>query len=383
MSDLTERLARVEELLSEQQPDLALVALDEALETHGEDWRLWHLKSAAHRAQGDLRSAVATAEEGLSRYGPKPHLVDLLFVYLARSGRGAEAVARWNDLAPSFDATQNPAANTLAHLVVCFIQAGHRTQGLERLAPLFERARGTSQSREGLMEFNAACLFALEGDADHAAQWAAHALALGYRTGEFDDADFDAVRRAPVFEQLLAHVSDGGRDFQLRQLGARRVFVWTSPNQLRRMDFEDDTLTWDLPIHFDDPYALVARRREWLADLEAEGFARAEFDFTTPWLEALDELFTRLSQVEEPISRLALEWDFLPTAGRIERAYSLTEPLAVHDFGILPLLPTERHLDQVLEAARRLPSHARVRWAPQVIVTHAEHDSGVEFGTSW
>ncbi|MFO0595729.1 MAG: hypothetical protein U0228_10500 [Myxococcaceae bacterium] len=375
-------LERAERLASSGQPGAALVALDEALEAHGDDWRLWHLKAATHRQLGDLASAVATAEEGLARYGPKPHLVDLLFSYLARAGRGAEAVERWAELAPSFKAFTNPAANTLAHLVVCFISAGQRGQALEQLAPLFETARGTTQSRAGLMEFNAACLFALEGRVADATLWSARALELGYQPKEFADADFDGIRTDGLFSQFLAHVSGDRRGFELREAGARRVVVWTRPGELRRLEWNAGRLEAEVVEPAPDPLQLVEARRAWLEDCDAAGMAHATFDFVTPWRTALDVLFQSLARRDLEVSRLSLVWDYDPRVRGLEREYSLHAPVELEAFALLPQLPTRAALEEVFGSARTLASFGRVRWAREVEVTHEEHDAGVEFAVS-
>jgi hypothetical protein len=374
---LLETLARAQSLLRDSRPAEALVVLDAALDLDGADWRLWHLMSEAHRARNDLGAAVTAAVEGLARNGPEPHLVDLLFVYLARSGRGAEAVSWWSELGPHFRPRAPPAANTLAHLVVCFIQAGRQADALEQFAVHFEAARGTSQSRPGLMEFNASCLYALEGRSLDAARWAARALEHGYQAAEFDDADFAAVRESPVFETLLSFTAGGLRSFEVREAADRRVVIFGHARQLERLEWTGGQLV-SREQRQGAPIALVEQQVQWLAACDASGLVRGGYDFVTPWRAALEGVFVELAGSASAVSVLELEWNFGDRDG-LMRDYSLVEPRAFPAFAELPQLPTRAQLAEVLAAARESPSFGMVPWAPKVRVVHAEHDAGEEF----
>lgn len=172
----------------------------------------WHLKTLAHSRNNERAEAVAAGEESLRRFGVDDAIfVALLPNWLRVPGKLELAWSTWQELQPRFDPKGDAAANIIAHLVVLHI-AAKQLRAARSLLRIADDARGTRESRPGLMDFNLACLCGVTGDVDGAVHHAAHALKNGYGVGDFDDADFDGVRDAPSFAALLTqHAQPTGR----------------------------------------------------------------------------------------------------------------------------------------------------------------------------
>lgn len=164
----------------------------------------WQLKVLAHARNNERVEAVAAGEEHVRRFGVHDAIFDALLPnWLRVPGKLEVAWSTWQKLQPQFDPKGTAAANIIAHLVVLHVAINQLRAGRALLA-YADDARGTKESRAGLMDFNLACLCALTNDVDGAVRHGTHALSKGYRVNEFDDADFDAVRDEPAFSALLA-----------------------------------------------------------------------------------------------------------------------------------------------------------------------------------
>lgn len=164
----------------------------------------WQLKVLAHARNNERIEAVAAGEESLRRFGVHDAIFDALLPnWLRVPGKLELAWSTWQMLQPRFAPKGEAAANIIAHLVVLHVETKQLRAGRSLLA-YADDARGTKESRPGLMDFNLACLCALTNDVDGAVRHSAYALNKGYRVNEFDDADFNAVRNEPAFAALLA-----------------------------------------------------------------------------------------------------------------------------------------------------------------------------------
>lgn len=163
----------------------------------------WQLSVLAHGRNNDREKAAAAGEESIRRFGLHDVIFDALLPnWLRLPGKLELAWSTWQELQPRFDPQGEAAANIIAHLVVLHVSTRHLREGRSLLA-WADDARGTKESRPGLMDFNLACLCALTGDVDGTVRHGTWALGKDYGAGDFDDADFDAVRDEPAFAALI------------------------------------------------------------------------------------------------------------------------------------------------------------------------------------
>jgi hypothetical protein len=164
----------------------------------------WQLKVLAHARNNERIEAVAAGEESLRRFGVHDVIFDALLPnWLRVPGKLELAWSTWQELQQRFDPKGEAAANIIAHLVVLHVETKQLRAGRSLLA-YADDARGTKESRPGLMDFNLACLCALTHDVDGTVHHSTHALGKDYTAKDFNDADFDAVRDEPAFAELLA-----------------------------------------------------------------------------------------------------------------------------------------------------------------------------------
>jgi hypothetical protein len=128
-------------------------------------------------------------------------LLSLLLYSRLQQRKFDEVIDEWQKRRSETDPSTGDADYAVSHVMVAYISSGRAKEGWRALSSFLPEVPQPND----VMLFNAACLASRVGAIPDALLWTARARETKPRE-EFDkDADFDAARKHPAFEVLLAH----------------------------------------------------------------------------------------------------------------------------------------------------------------------------------
>lgn len=198
---------------------------NEAIQAFPKESWVFQAISLAHHNAGEFDSAAACARRGIET-AFADILVTRLVVSLHHGGRNAEAVEVWGECKGQLELGKTD-RHLLANVSAIYNELGRRREGLDELASFIDAAlEAGSEGDGGLLDFNLACLYTLEGALVRALRHAASAVAVGKEIEAFDtDADLNNLRTHPAY-RLVVHQENAGSAWSLgTQWPVREVLI--------------------------------------------------------------------------------------------------------------------------------------------------------------
>ncbi|BCE02106.1 ankyrin repeat domain-containing protein [Marinicellulosiphila megalodicopiae] len=346
------------------------------------EWETMHHLSFAYRKTGDIANQIKFGLEAIERFGANNFLIDnMVFIYVL-SQKYTEAITFFELHKPNFNPTSDPAANTIAHIVIAYDQLGLQQQGINQLKDLIEDAKDTRESKPGLMFFNVACLYAAINDVDNTISLSALAIGKGYIKADFDDPCFKDIRTSEKFQTLLEFAEENVVYKYMTKGHESITFYSRSNDEFEQIKF-DGTKHESTELSFSDLGHLIICLFDIIKQYKIDGYIEATIDFTKIWLPVWDDIFKKIAaSTTEPLGELKLEWDFDHDDGSLIRPYYAYSDngFDLDHYDHLQYIPTKAIFFDVMTEVIKLDSFKALNKQNCVYLIQSEHDCGNEFG---
>ena len=188
---------------SNQQWD-KLVAIEEKIlsEYPKEFSILLNLAQAHYFTGGNYKEAFLYAEKALSLQSDNTSL-NILFMSLIRLGQVRQVIDIFGRHKENFKPQKNLSDNIIANLIVAYCASNQLKEGIEVLSPYFGEVTESRHER-GVMNFNIACMYALDNNIHEMLPYVIEALERQYTKEDFlKESDFAAYHEDELFLFVL------------------------------------------------------------------------------------------------------------------------------------------------------------------------------------
>ncbi len=362
---------------------------EKALSLDIKDEDTWNYLSGAYLKNNQIERAIDLSLEAVEEFGVSNSLMDTVVYNYLITGQPEEAVKFWENNRNTFIPDKDPAANILAHILVAYDQTVRHQEGIDQVKPHFEKADGTRISKNGLLHFNMACIYAKTEDVENSVRMAIGAKQKGYTLKDFECDDFDAVRDHGFFTLFLTYIEDYLLYYYFSKENKNIVLYTRMDREFGKYIFDGKKYTREIE-ETDSAFDMLKEFYQVREKAKGEGYIETEPDFKTPWIPFFDDLFKRIAKdTTEPLGELRVEWDFVhdddPELNPMERpyyAYSDNGYEIDHLDYILYIPKADIHNALVSEAVA-LKSFKKLNKKETVKIIQSEHDSGDEFTFIW
>ncbi|SDF54097.1 ankyrin repeat domain-containing protein [Cellulophaga baltica] len=345
------------------------------------DWETLHRASVAYRKMGDIETATKYGLFAIEKFGINNFLLDnMVFIYVVR-GKFQNAFDIWDQYRNEFDPTTDPAANTIAHVVVAYDQLGKHKEGFEDVIDFVDKAKNTGESKGGLMFFNVACLAAINNDIDSAIDLSALAISKDYESVDFIDSCFDSIRDTTIFKTLMDFADNEVLYLTFKKDDETVTFY-------SRCDNEYDFITENGEVcsgetrSFNDLGHMLRMVYSEIGYLKQDGYKAYDVDFLKIWIPVYDDIFKRIAaSTKKPLGRLNVEWDFDHNEDTLTRPYYVygDNGYDLDHYDDVYYIPTQKIFESVIKEVVKLDSFKALNKKDTVEIIQSEHDGGNEF----
>lgn len=359
--------------------------------------------SLAHQNGGDFDGAVDCARRGLETAFADV-LVSRLVLSLHLGGRSAEALDVWAECKGQLE-KGNIDRHLLANVSAIYNELGRRREGLDELASFIDAAlTGGSGGDGGLLEFNLACLYTLEGEVVRALQHAGSAVADGKDLDSFDtDADLADLRAHPGY-RLVVHREEAGAAWSLGAEWPVREVLIDACEVVERCyqespsGSEPEVDTTEYESRTAAALAYVARTQE----LRSEGWQPCDAPAIAYWSEALVATLEgwRVAQdagTLEVLGAMVVEWDFGDSDGvrnlwiagygaapkGTYESYVSGDDMLVDESNSGPCIDRPQVFERIAAEVQLSPVFRAIRKESPFSFVLQEHDCGHESTVVW
>lgn len=361
----------------------------EALPTQPDTY-IWASRACA--ALEHAAGALSWAERGVQQ-AFHPQVLTRLVHELLRQSRAAEAIDAWQAHRAKLDPkTVDPFL--IANLIAAYSVTNQHADGLAQLETWI--AANPSRGDQGLLRFNAACLYTKNGRLEEALRLAYDALGAGKDLRSFEtDGDLEALRAHPAYPTLAAVGPRPGASFAFAYAadGGEQVELRLRTNELERRVYRPgEAFPHEVSTRTcDDAFAATLAFAQ-----QTHGHPQVASPATAQWVAGLREAAICFAALQaagqlDPIGGLVIEWDF----GETERerllwigAYGPVEDPRAFDAGVgsddvqaefiwtAPPLETAPAFEAVVRAFSRTEAYAGLRAQAPCYFVLQEHDAG-------
>jgi len=348
-------------------------------------WEVYYQLSSAYLKSGNIELSLSMLHKCREKFGINNYIIDAYIYFYVLTQNWQEAIDFWEQYKKDFAADTDPAANTIAHLIIAFDNSGHPEKAIEELYPFMETADKTKASKPGLHRFNMACMFAKVSKTKECVLNSLEAIKNGYTRDAFEDSDFDLIRDDQLF-QIFLHYIDAKILHTHLALENKNVTIYSrSENTLEKNDYDGKIYSYE-NININSSYELLEKYEELIYDYKNKGFIQINQDFISIWLPVFDDLFKQIAATTtEPIGGLRIEWDFNYSDGEdvnnFERPYYCytDNGFELDHYDYLLYIPEKHIHHSVISEAVKLESFKTLKKKDTIKIIQSEHDGGDEF----
>ncbi len=346
-----------------------------------------NILSSAYQKLGNMKKSLETIKKGLDIFGLDNSLLDGLILAFIHSRKFDELVKFWYEHRDNFKADEGEAANIIANLIVGFDMAGKSKEAIKEFAPLLEDAEGTTESKDGLLNFNLACMYSKSDDEKSAVIQLFKALKGAFVVDELQDSDFDNIRDGELFKLLINHLS-GAIYFHFKKSNEIKTIYTRYNDEYETITFANNRYTTTKKEFTSATDMLVDINNE-KNEILSSGFKESSPDFVKIWVPVYDKIFKDMSNEDlEPLTELRMEWDFNNSddddQNPLERPYYCYSEEGYDNDGYnLLYIPLKKYFNEVILDIIKLESFKNLKKSDEVTLIQSEHDSGDEFKYIW
>ncbi|QXP58675.1 ankyrin repeat domain-containing protein [Olleya sp. HaHaR_3_96] len=362
-----------------------IIAWFEALPLEDANWETLHTASIAYRKMGDIESATKYGVLAIEKFGINNFLLDnMVFIYVM-NGEFQKALDIWQQYRPDFDPTADPAANTIAHVVVAYDQLGKYKDGFEDVIVFVEKAENTRETRAGLLFFNVACLAANTNAIEDAIILSARAINKDYTSADFSDSSFDTIRDTAIFKTLMSFADDQVLYLTFKKEDSTVTFY-------SRCRDEYDFITEHGKVRsaetrsFNDLGHMLRMVYSEIDNLKQDGYKAYAVDFLKIWGPVYDTIFKNIgASTQKPLGTLNVEWDFDHNDNTLTRPYYVYSDNGydLDHYDDVYYIPTQKIFETIIKEVVKLDSFKVLNKKETVQIIQSEHDAGNEFFYSY
>ncbi|MBU2951583.1 ankyrin repeat domain-containing protein [Tamlana agarivorans] len=345
------------------------------------NWETLHTASVAYRKIGAIKTATKYGLLGIKKFGINNYLLDnIVFIYVV-SGEFQKALEIWNQFKNEFIPTNDPAANTIGHVVVAYDKLNKHKEGFEDVFEFVEKAKSTRETKAGFMFFNVACLASINNDIDNTINLSALALSKAYKASDFNDCNFDTIRNTNIFKTLMDFSNNKVLYLTFKKEDEIVTFYSRCNNEY---DFiiENDKVRSVETRSFNDLGHMLRMVYSEIGYLKQDGYKPFDVDFINIWIPVYDDLFKRiLATTKDPLGRLNMEWDFDHNDNTLTRPYYVycDNGYELDHYNEIYYIPTQKIYESVISKVVKLDAFKALNKKDTVEIIQSEHDGGKEF----